>query len=184
MQSEKSKRAGNVPSTSLVIDFLKASYQGPLDIVLLKEDMNFNSRAASLLVSAIQQINICTSFSIKEPLHKASKIGYTHTPLLWKPIGLYASNRLTSNQPLPRPQNLKFSNTWWYLNSEPVNLWEPCWFEWFGGFNLEWRPPQKTLCCSLEFCHCMKATSSSTFLKAVSSNHCADAFCSIITRLK
>ena len=82
MQSEKSKRAGHAPSTSLVIDFLKASYQGPLDIVLLKEDMNFNSQVASLLVSAIQQIDICTSFSNKKPLHEASKIGYTLTPLL------------------------------------------------------------------------------------------------------
>lgn len=53
MQSEKSKRAGNAPSTSLVIDFLQASYQGSLDILLLEDDMNFNSRAASLLVSAI-----------------------------------------------------------------------------------------------------------------------------------
>ncbi|KAE9602116.1 putative RNA helicase [Lupinus albus] len=48
-QSEKSKKAGNSPSTSLVCDFLKASYQGSLDIFLLEDDMNFNSRAASLL---------------------------------------------------------------------------------------------------------------------------------------
>ncbi|GAU18355.1 hypothetical protein TSUD_202440 [Trifolium subterraneum] len=48
-QSEKSKKAGNAPSTSLVIDFLKTSYQGSLDILLLEDDMNFNSRAASLL---------------------------------------------------------------------------------------------------------------------------------------
>ncbi|XP_019450637.1 PREDICTED: DEAD-box ATP-dependent RNA helicase 58, chloroplastic isoform X2 [Lupinus angustifolius] len=48
-QSEKSKKAGNSPSTSLVSDFLKASYQGSLDIFLLEDDMNFNSRAASLL---------------------------------------------------------------------------------------------------------------------------------------
>ncbi|KAF7837246.1 DEAD-box ATP-dependent RNA helicase 58, chloroplastic isoform X1 [Senna tora] len=48
-QSEKSKRAGNAPSTSLLIDFLKTSYQGSLDILLLEEDMNFNSRAVSLL---------------------------------------------------------------------------------------------------------------------------------------
>ncbi|XP_012573297.1 DEAD-box ATP-dependent RNA helicase 58, chloroplastic isoform X3 [Cicer arietinum] len=48
-QSEKSKKAGNAPSTSLLIDFLKASYHGSLDILLLEDDMNFNSRAASLL---------------------------------------------------------------------------------------------------------------------------------------
>ncbi|XP_045809250.1 DEAD-box ATP-dependent RNA helicase 58, chloroplastic isoform X1 [Trifolium pratense] len=48
-QSEKSKKAGNAPSTSLVIDFLKTSYHGSLDILLLEDDMNFNSRAASLL---------------------------------------------------------------------------------------------------------------------------------------
>ncbi|KAL1334665.1 DEAD-box ATP-dependent RNA helicase 58, chloroplastic isoform X2 [Arachis hypogaea] len=48
-QSEKSKKAGNAPSTDLVIDFLKTSYEGPLDIVLLEDDMNFNSRAVSLL---------------------------------------------------------------------------------------------------------------------------------------
>ncbi|MED6132356.1 DEAD-box ATP-dependent RNA helicase 58, chloroplastic [Stylosanthes scabra] len=48
-QSEKSKRAGNAPSTYLVIDFLKTSYEGPLEIVLLEDDMNFNSRAVSLL---------------------------------------------------------------------------------------------------------------------------------------
>ncbi|KAJ1427208.1 P-loop containing nucleoside triphosphate hydrolase [Sesbania bispinosa] len=48
-QSEKSKKAGNAPSTSLLIDFLKTSYQGSLDILLLEDDMNFNSRAASLL---------------------------------------------------------------------------------------------------------------------------------------
>ncbi|KAK4266387.1 hypothetical protein QN277_027321 [Acacia crassicarpa] len=48
-QSERSKRAGNAPSTSLLIDFLKTSYLGPLDVLLLEEDMNFNSRAVSLL---------------------------------------------------------------------------------------------------------------------------------------
>ncbi|KAJ7980094.1 DEAD-box ATP-dependent RNA helicase [Quillaja saponaria] len=47
-QSEKSKKAGNAPSTSLLIDFLKASYEGSLDILLMEEDMNFNSRASSL----------------------------------------------------------------------------------------------------------------------------------------
>lgn len=58
MQSEKSKKAGNAPSTSLLIDFLKTSYQGSLDVLLLEDDMNFNSRAASLLVSVIQWTDI------------------------------------------------------------------------------------------------------------------------------
>lgn len=47
-QSEKSKKAGNDPSTTLLIEFLKTSYNGSLEILLLEEDMNFNSRAASL----------------------------------------------------------------------------------------------------------------------------------------
>ncbi|XP_024197016.1 DEAD-box ATP-dependent RNA helicase 58, chloroplastic isoform X3 [Rosa chinensis] len=47
-QSEKSKKAGNAPPPTLLVDFLKASYQGCSDILLLEEDMNFNSRAASL----------------------------------------------------------------------------------------------------------------------------------------
>lgn len=51
VQSEKSKKAGNAPPTTLLVDFLKASYQGCSDILLLEEDMNFNSRAASLSVS-------------------------------------------------------------------------------------------------------------------------------------
>ncbi|KAI9195313.1 hypothetical protein LWI28_013705 [Acer negundo] len=48
-QSEKSKKAGNAPSTTLLIDILKTSYGGSSEILLLEEDMNFNSRAASLL---------------------------------------------------------------------------------------------------------------------------------------
>ncbi|XP_021290789.1 DEAD-box ATP-dependent RNA helicase 58, chloroplastic isoform X1 [Herrania umbratica] len=47
-QSEKSKKAGKAPSTTLLIDFLKASYGGSLEIILLEDNMNFNSRAASL----------------------------------------------------------------------------------------------------------------------------------------
>ncbi|XVE81553.1 hypothetical protein DITRI_Ditri15bG0074000 [Diplodiscus trichospermus] len=47
-QSEKSKKAGKAPSTALLIDFLKTSYGGSLEILLLEEDMNFNSRAALL----------------------------------------------------------------------------------------------------------------------------------------
>ncbi|PKA52609.1 DEAD-box ATP-dependent RNA helicase 58, chloroplastic [Apostasia shenzhenica] len=46
-QSEKSKKAGNLPSATLVLDFLKASYGGDLEIILLEEDMNFNARATS-----------------------------------------------------------------------------------------------------------------------------------------
>ncbi|OVA05499.1 Helicase [Macleaya cordata] len=47
-QSEKSKKAGNDPSTSLLINFLTASYSDCSEILLLEEDMNFNLRAASL----------------------------------------------------------------------------------------------------------------------------------------
>ena len=54
MQSEKSKKAGNVPSTTLLVDFLKASYVGCSDIHLLEEDTNFNLRAAYLGVSTVQ----------------------------------------------------------------------------------------------------------------------------------
>ncbi|OMP09081.1 hypothetical protein COLO4_05826 [Corchorus olitorius] len=49
-QSEKSKKAGKAPSTTLLIDFLKTSYGGSLEVLLLEEDMNFNSRAASLSI--------------------------------------------------------------------------------------------------------------------------------------
>ncbi|XP_062108418.1 DEAD-box ATP-dependent RNA helicase 58, chloroplastic isoform X1 [Humulus lupulus] len=47
-QSEKSKKAGNVPPTTLLVDFLMASYNGDSDVLLLEEDMNFNLRATSL----------------------------------------------------------------------------------------------------------------------------------------
>ncbi|KAH9765214.1 DEAD-box ATP-dependent RNA helicase 58 [Citrus sinensis] len=47
--SEKSKKAGNAPSTTLLVDFLSNSYKGSSDVLLLEEEMNFNSRAASLL---------------------------------------------------------------------------------------------------------------------------------------
>lgn len=47
-QSEKSKKAGNAPPTIDLVDFLKTSYGGCSEILLLEEDMNFNSRAASL----------------------------------------------------------------------------------------------------------------------------------------
>ncbi|KAL9325469.1 hypothetical protein ACSQ67_006114 [Phaseolus vulgaris] len=49
LTSEKSKKSGKAPSASLLIDFLKTSYQGDLDVLLLEDKMNFNSRAASLL---------------------------------------------------------------------------------------------------------------------------------------
>lgn len=52
-QSEKSKRAGNAPPTTVVIDFLKTNYGGGCDIFLMEEDMNFHSRAASLSVSIV-----------------------------------------------------------------------------------------------------------------------------------
>ncbi|KAL3505880.1 hypothetical protein ACH5RR_031262 [Cinchona calisaya] len=48
-QSEKSKKAGNAPPTTLLINFLKASSMGGSKLILLEEDMNFNQRAASLL---------------------------------------------------------------------------------------------------------------------------------------
>ncbi|CAI0559906.1 unnamed protein product [Linum tenue] len=47
-QSEKSKKAGNAASTVLLVVFLNTSYRGSSDVLLLEEDMNFNSRAASL----------------------------------------------------------------------------------------------------------------------------------------
>uniref|UniRef100_A0A5B7AZ80 RNA helicase n=2 Tax=Davidia involucrata TaxID=16924 RepID=A0A5B7AZ80_DAVIN len=47
-QSEKSKKAGNAPATTLLIDFLKTSHEGCSDILLLEEGMNFNLRTASL----------------------------------------------------------------------------------------------------------------------------------------
>ncbi|KAL6591490.1 hypothetical protein ACP70R_049993 [Stipagrostis hirtigluma subsp. patula] len=46
-QSEKSKRAGNPPSTTIVIEFLRNAYKGSLDVLLMEEDMNFNARATS-----------------------------------------------------------------------------------------------------------------------------------------
>ncbi|KAJ1704259.1 hypothetical protein LUZ63_004038 [Rhynchospora breviuscula] len=46
-QSEKSKKAGHIPSTTLVYEFLKDSYYGELDVLVLEQDMNFNARATS-----------------------------------------------------------------------------------------------------------------------------------------
>ncbi|KAL2934359.1 DEAD-box ATP-dependent RNA helicase 58 chloroplastic [Bienertia sinuspersici] len=48
-QSEKSKRAGEMPTSTRLIDFLKSSCEEFSNIPLLEEDQNFNSRAASLL---------------------------------------------------------------------------------------------------------------------------------------
>lgn len=67
MQSEKSKKAGNGPTTDLLIEFLTTSYKGCLELVLLEEDMNFNQRATSITVSTsissagerIFDINLC-----------------------------------------------------------------------------------------------------------------------------
>ncbi|KAL6497800.1 DEAD-box ATP-dependent RNA helicase 58, chloroplastic [Orobanche hederae] len=48
LRSEKSKKAGNAPPTTLLIEFLKTSHEGCPDLVLLEEEMNFNRRAACL----------------------------------------------------------------------------------------------------------------------------------------
>ncbi|KAK1302057.1 hypothetical protein QJS10_CPB12g01718 [Acorus calamus] len=48
-QSELSKRAGDPPSATRVIEFLKTSYVGHLDVLLLEDDMNFNARVNALL---------------------------------------------------------------------------------------------------------------------------------------
>ncbi|XP_047263715.1 DEAD-box ATP-dependent RNA helicase 58, chloroplastic isoform X2 [Capsicum annuum] len=47
-QSEKSKKEGTAPPTTLLVDFLRSSYGRFSDVSLLEEDMNFNRRAASL----------------------------------------------------------------------------------------------------------------------------------------
>ncbi|XP_021716910.1 DEAD-box ATP-dependent RNA helicase 58, chloroplastic-like isoform X2 [Chenopodium quinoa] len=47
-QSEKSKKAGDIPTTTLLIEHLKSSCEEFSNISLLEEDQNFNSRAASL----------------------------------------------------------------------------------------------------------------------------------------
>ncbi|XP_021716911.1 DEAD-box ATP-dependent RNA helicase 58, chloroplastic-like isoform X3 [Chenopodium quinoa] len=46
--SEKSKKAGDIPTTTLLIEHLKSSCEEFSNISLLEEDQNFNSRAASL----------------------------------------------------------------------------------------------------------------------------------------
>ncbi|XBI22972.1 hypothetical protein VPH35_063924 [Triticum aestivum] len=46
-QSEKSKRAGNPPSSTRVVEFLRTEYKGTLEVLVLEEDMNFNARATS-----------------------------------------------------------------------------------------------------------------------------------------
>ncbi|THG08103.1 hypothetical protein TEA_021294 [Camellia sinensis var. sinensis] len=52
--SEKSKKAGHAPPTTLLIELLKTSLPRCFDILILEEDMNYNLRAASLFVSTIQ----------------------------------------------------------------------------------------------------------------------------------
>ncbi|XP_006646732.1 DEAD-box ATP-dependent RNA helicase 58, chloroplastic [Oryza brachyantha] len=46
-QSERSKKAGHPPSTTVVVEFLRSTYMGSLEVLLLEEDMNFNARAIS-----------------------------------------------------------------------------------------------------------------------------------------
>ncbi|KAJ1287262.1 hypothetical protein BS78_03G417600 [Paspalum vaginatum] len=46
-QSERSKKAGKPASTTAVVEFLRNTYKGSLDVLVLEEDMNFNARAAS-----------------------------------------------------------------------------------------------------------------------------------------
>uniref|UniRef100_A0A453GVH8 Uncharacterized protein n=1 Tax=Aegilops tauschii subsp. strangulata TaxID=200361 RepID=A0A453GVH8_AEGTS len=43
---------GNPPSSTLVVEFLRAEYKGTLEVLVLEEDMNFNARATSFTVSA------------------------------------------------------------------------------------------------------------------------------------
>ncbi|KAJ8442739.1 hypothetical protein Cgig2_011009 [Carnegiea gigantea] len=49
LKSEKSKKTGDVSTTTQLIDFLKSSSGEFSNIALLEDDMNFNARAASLL---------------------------------------------------------------------------------------------------------------------------------------
>ncbi|XP_020110556.1 DEAD-box ATP-dependent RNA helicase 58, chloroplastic isoform X2 [Ananas comosus] len=90
-QSEKSKRAGELPSTTLVIEFLKASYSGPLEVLLLEEDMNFNARATSFSEMRQQQGCLLVStdiasrgFDLPQTTHiynfdlPKSAVGYLH----------------------------------------------------------------------------------------------------------
>ena len=59
LQSEKSKRAGNTPSSTLVVEFLRSEYKGTLEVLLLEEDMNFNARATSFSVSGSLSSILC-----------------------------------------------------------------------------------------------------------------------------
>nr|CAD1824463.1 unnamed protein product [Ananas comosus var. bracteatus] len=77
-QSEKSKRAGELPSTTLVIEFLKASYSGLLEVLLLEEDMNFNARATSFSEMRQQQGCLLVSTDIaSEGLTYRKPLTYT-----------------------------------------------------------------------------------------------------------
>lgn len=64
LQSEKSKKAGNIPPLSLLIDFLKVSYMGCSKLIVLEEDINFNQRAASLLVSITLELDVYVLFAL------------------------------------------------------------------------------------------------------------------------
>ncbi|XP_043697927.1 DEAD-box ATP-dependent RNA helicase 58, chloroplastic isoform X2 [Telopea speciosissima] len=56
-QSEKSKKAGNSPSSICVIEFLRTSYAEYSEILLLEQNMNFNLRVTSL--SEVRQGGAC-----------------------------------------------------------------------------------------------------------------------------
>ncbi|XP_073302509.1 DEAD-box ATP-dependent RNA helicase 58, chloroplastic isoform X2 [Primulina huaijiensis] len=48
-QSEKSKKSGDSPPTTLLVEFLRTSHRECPEIVMLEEEMNFNQRAASII---------------------------------------------------------------------------------------------------------------------------------------
>ncbi|XP_075506767.1 DEAD-box ATP-dependent RNA helicase 58, chloroplastic isoform X3 [Primulina tabacum] len=48
-QSEKSKKSGDSPPTTLLVEFLRTSHRECPEIVMLEEEMNFNKRAASII---------------------------------------------------------------------------------------------------------------------------------------
>ncbi|CAL5337715.1 unnamed protein product [Camellia sinensis] len=52
-QSEKSKKAGHAPPTSLLIELLKTSLPRCFDILILEEDMNYNLGAPSLFTELL-----------------------------------------------------------------------------------------------------------------------------------
>lgn len=54
-QSEKLKKLGHPPPKTLVLDFLRTSYEGDLEVFLLDDDMNINARASSFSVNILSQ---------------------------------------------------------------------------------------------------------------------------------